>query len=92
MMTIEELNRLKEKIAFDYGVGSCDVDPTYYALDKLIDAEIARQSVTVDEIELMNGMIGIWLTGSRKPVMVPQCAQWGDVVRKLANKVVIGEL
>ena len=42
--------------------------------------------ITVDEIELMNGMIGIWLTGSRKPVMVPQCAQWGDVVRKLVGK------
>jgi hypothetical protein len=42
--------------------------------------------ITVDETELMNGMIGIWLTGSRKPVMVPQHAQWGDVVRKLEGK------
>jgi len=45
------------------------------------------RSITVDEIELMNGMIGIWLTGNRKPVMVPQHAQWGDVVRKLAAHV-----
>ena len=45
------------------------------------------RSITVDEIELMNGMIGIWLTGSQKPVMVPQDARWADVVRKLAPHV-----
>lgn len=41
--------------------------------------------ITVDEIELMNGMIGIWPSGSQKPVMVPQCARWGDVVGKLVK-------
>ena len=54
----------------------------------MLDFEIYlfNHGITVDEIELMNGMIGIWLTGSRKPVMVPQCARWVDVVRKLEGK------
>ena len=70
-----------------------DIDQTniysYRGNNFMLDFEkyLRDHGITVDEIELMNGMIGIWLTGSRKPVMVPQCAQWGDVVGKLVNHV-----
>ena len=69
-----------------------DIDQTniysYRGNNFMLDFEkyLRDHGITVDEIELMNGMIGIWLTGSRKPVMVPQCAQWGDVVGKLVCK------
>ena len=66
-----------------------DIDPTTFthiaetASCWTLKKYLRDHGITVDEVELMNGMIGIWLTGSRKPVMVPQHARWGDVVRKL---------
>ena len=48
---------------------------------------LQEHDITIDGLELMNGMIAIWLSGSRKPVMVPQHARWADVVGKLVNHV-----
>lgn len=68
-----------------------DIDETniysYRGNSFMLDFEkyLRDHGITVDEIELMNGMIGIWPSGSRKPVMVPQYARWGDVVGKLVK-------
>ena len=75
------------------GTTMTDIDQTniysYHGPSFMLDFEkyLFDHGITVDEIELMNGMIGIWLAGSQKPVMVMQDAQWADVVSKLATHV-----
>ena len=39
--------------------------------------------ITIDEIELMNGTIAIWLPNEKNPIKFPQYAQWLDIASKL---------
>ena len=59
---------------------------TYRGSSYMLDFEkyLSEKGVRVEEIELINGMIGVITERSEKPVMFMQTTTWHDIAEVLA--------
>ena len=44
---------------------------------------LQEHDITIAGLELMNGMIAIWLPNEKNPIKFPQYARWLDIASKL---------